>query len=130
MAVIKQFEEIHAWQTAREITREVYKLSEQGRFGRDFGFRDQIRRAAVSTMSNIAEGFESNTQALFINYLGHAKASAGEVRSQLYIAYDLGYISKDKFDFLIQLTRKCSSQVYKFMMYLKHEPNSRKKHSQ
>ena len=121
MTAIKQFEEIFAWQTAREITKEVYKLSDQGKFSRDFGFRDQIRRAAVSTMSNIAEGFESNTQSLFINYLGIAKASAGEVRSQLYIAYDLGYISKDQFNFLVELTRKCSSQVYKFMMYLKDQ---------
>ena len=130
MAAIKRFEEIHAWQTAREITKQVYKLSDQGYFGRDFGFRDQIRRAAISVMSNIAEGFESNTQGLFIKYLGYAKASAGEVRSQLYIAYDLGYISKEQFNFLIELTRKCSSQVYKFMMYLKHEPNFRKKYSQ
>jgi len=129
MAAIKRFEEIHAWQTAREITRQVYKLSDQGQFGRDFGFRDQIRRAAISVMPNIAEGFESNTQGLFIKYLGYAKASSGEVRSQLSIAYDLGYISKDQFNFLVELTQKCSSQVYKFMMYLKYEPNSRKKNS-
>ena len=110
---------MHAWQTAREITRQVYRLSDQGQFGRDFGFKDQIRRAAVSVMSNIAEGFESNTQALFINYLGHAKASAGEVRSHLDIAFDLGYISKDQFQYLIDQNRKCSSQVYKLMKYLK-----------
>ena len=126
MTAIKRFEEIHAWQTAREITRQVYELSDQGQFGRDFGFRDQIRRAAVSVMSNIAEGFESSTQAQFINYLGHAKASAGEVRSQLYIANDLGYISKEQFHSLIDQIRKCSSQVYKFIIYLKDQPDSRK----
>jgi four helix bundle protein len=119
MPAIQEFEEIHAWQTAREITKKVYMLSDRGQFGQDFGLRNQIRRAAVSVMSNIAEGFESNSQAQFINYLGHAKASAGEVRSQLYIAYDLGYISKDQFQFLIDQNRKCSSQVYKLMEYLK-----------
>lgn len=126
MAPIKRFEEIEAWQTAREVTRQLYILSDQGQFGRDFGFKDQIRRAAVSVMSNIAEGFESNTQALFINYLGHAKASAGEVRSQLYIAYDLGYVSTEQFNILAGQIRKCSSQVYNFMKYLKDQPNSRR----
>lgn len=126
MAPIKRFEEIQAWQTAREITKQVYMLSDQGQFGQDYGFKDQIRRAAVSVMSNIAEGFESNTQALFINFLGHAKASAGEVRSQLYVAYDLGYVSEDQFNFLADQTRKCSRQVYKFMKYLKKQPSSRR----
>ncbi len=125
MAAIKRFEEIHAWQAAREITRQVYMLSDEGKFGRDFGFRNQIRRAAVSVMSNIAEGFESNTQAQFINYLGHAKASAGEVRSQLYIAYDLRYISKEQFHFLIDQIQKCSSQIYRFIYYLKDQSYSR-----
>jgi four helix bundle protein len=129
MTAIKQFEEIHAWQTARKITKQVYMLSDHGNFGRDFGFRDQIRRAAVSVMSNIAEGFESNTQALFINYLGHAKASAGEVRSQLYVASDLGYISKGEFVSLIVQIRKCSGQIYRFMKYLKEQPKSRIKNA-
>ena len=126
MAAIKQFEQIQAWQTAREVTRQVYMLSNLGEFSRDFGLRDQIRRAAVSVMSNIAEGFESNTQALFINYLGRAKASAGEVRSQLYIAYDLGYLSKEQFNVLDEQIRKCSKQVYRFMNYLNSQPNSRR----
>ena len=126
MAAIKQFEEIHAWQTARDITKQVYQLGDQGKFSRDFGFRDQIRRAAVSVMSNIAEGFESNTQALFISYLGRAKASAGELRSQLYIAYDLKYISKDQFDILGEQIRVCSRQIYKFMKYLESQPNTRR----
>ena len=101
MSAITRFEEIHAWQTAREITKRIYFLSKKGEFSRDFRFRDQIRSAVVSVMSNIAEGFESDTQALFINYLGRAKASAGEVRSQLYIAFDLEYISEDQFKYLL-----------------------------
>src|SRR6185295_10350147 len=97
MPGITRFEDIQAWQTARELTALIYKRSEQGQFARDFGLRDQIRRAAVSIMSNIAEGFESRTDTQFVNYLGHARASAGEVRSQLYIALDLKYVSQEEF---------------------------------
>ncbi len=97
MPTIKHFEEIEAWQTARELTNLVYALTNQEQFARDFGLKDQIRRAAVSVMSNIAEGFESQTQSQFIRYLGIAKASAGEVRSQLYVARDQSYISEAQF---------------------------------
>jgi four helix bundle protein len=95
MPTIRCFEDIRAWQTARDLTRRVYQISNQGAFARDFGLRNQMRRAAVSVMSNVAEGFESDTQAQFIKYLGHAKASAGEVRAQLYVALDVGHISKE-----------------------------------
>ena len=81
MSTIVRFDEIQAWQTARELTRLVYRLSGQGVFAKDFGLRDQIRRAAVSVMSNIAEGFESQTQPQFVRYLALSKGSAGEVRS-------------------------------------------------
>jgi four helix bundle protein len=91
MAGIARFEEIEAWKTARQLTNLVYKMTEQGAFAKDYGLKDQIRRASVSVMSNIAEGFESRTDVQFINYLGHAKVSAGEVRSQLYIALDMKY---------------------------------------
>ena len=97
MAGITRFEEIEAWKTARQLTTLIYKLSEQGVFVKDFGLKDQIRRASVSIMSNIAEGFESRTDTQFINFLGHAKGSAGEVRSQLYVALDLKYISQEQF---------------------------------
>jgi four helix bundle protein len=75
MSTIKRFEEIEAWQTARELTRRVYAISSDGVFSKDFGLRDQIRRAAVSIMSNIAEGFESRTRGLFVEFLGRAKGS-------------------------------------------------------
>jgi four helix bundle protein len=90
MPTISRFEEIEAWQTARALTRQIYEVSSRGNFGHDFGLRDQMRRAAVSIMSNIAEGFESRTQALFIDFLGRAKGSAGELRAQAYVALDSG----------------------------------------
>ena len=103
MGLAKRFEELDVWQTARELTRRVYEISNKGEFARDFGLRDQMRRAAVSVMSNIAEGFESGTRPLFINYLGHAKGSAGEVRAQLYVSLDVGYISAEEFAMLTDL---------------------------
>ena len=77
---ITSFEEIEAWEVARELTRQIYALTKRQPFARDFGLRDQIRRAAISIMSNIAEGYESQTEAMFTRYLGIAKGSAGELR--------------------------------------------------
>lgn len=88
MTGITRFEEIEAWKTSRQLTNAVYEAGNQTGFNRDFGLRDQIRRASVSVMSNIAEGFESRTDVQFINFLGMAKASAGEVRAQIYVALD------------------------------------------
>jgi len=93
MPTITRFEDIEAWQAARELTKLIYVFTDELKFARDFGLKDQIRRASVSIMSNIAEGFESQTQAQFIRYIGIAKASAGEVRSQLYISRDLNYVT-------------------------------------
>jgi four helix bundle protein len=126
MGTIRQFEDIAAWQTARLLTRLVYRLSSQGAFGRDFGLRDQMRRAAVSVMSNIAEGFESRTQPLFIEFLGRAKGSAGELRAQSYVALDAEYISQQQFDELFDLADKCSRQISRFMQYLNANPNVRR----
>jgi four helix bundle protein len=126
MPSIQRFEEIEAWKTARELTNLVYDLSESGSFAHDFGLRGQIQRASVSVMSNIAEGFESQTQSLFLNFLGRAKGSAGEVRSQLYVALDRNYISQDQFHRAYQLIDKCSRQIYGFMKYLESQPNIRR----
>jgi len=119
---IKRFEEIRAWQTARELTRRLYMISNQGTLARDFGLRDQLRRAAVSVMSNIAEGFESDSQPLFIKYLGYAKASSGEVRAQLYVALDADYLTQQQFSRLFDLADKCSRQLSRFITYLKTHP--------
>jgi four helix bundle protein len=126
MATITRFEDIEAWKTARQLANLVYDLTDEGTFVRDYGLKDQIRRAAVSVMSNIAEGFESRTQALFIDLLGRAKGSAGEVRSQLYIALDRKYISQEQFDIAYDLADKASRQIYRFMSYLESKPNARR----
>ncbi len=126
MTSIKKFEDIDAWKLARNLTNRIYEISNRGDFSRDFALRDQIRRAVISIMSNIAEGFESQTQALFITYLGRAKASAGEVRSQLYIALDLDYISKEQYRPAIQMAEECSRQLFGFIKYLKTQPNTRR----
>lgn len=126
MSTIMRFEDIQAWQTARELTRLVYRLSDQGKFAKDFGLRDQIRRAAVSVMSNIAEGFESASQAQFIRYLGMAKGSAAEVRSQAYVALDLEYISQDESKELLDLADKNIRQIARFIIYLEAHPESRR----
>lgn len=123
MARIERFEEIEAWQTAREMTRLVYQLTNQGAFARDFGLRDQMRRAAVSAMSNIAEGFESRTRTLFVEFLGRAKGSSGEVRAQAYVALDAGYISQPEFNALAGRAEKCSRQISNFMWYLRQDAN-------
>ena len=123
MSTITRFEDIRAWQTARVLTQRVYGLSNQGAFARDFGLRDQMRRAAVSVLSNIAEGFESRTRGLFIDYLGRAKASAGELRAQTYVALDVGYLEQAQFEDLYDLTGKCSRQLSRFIAYLQTHPD-------
>jgi len=104
MATIEKYEDIDAWQKARELTKEGYACSGVGRFGKDYGLRDQIRRGIVSIMSNIAEGFERSSSAEFAQFLSIAKDSAGEVEAQLYVALDQGYINKAQFGSLTELT--------------------------
>jgi four helix bundle protein len=98
---IECFEDFIAWQKARALTSHIYKITEQGRFARDYGLRDQIRRASVSIMSNIAEGFERGRPAEFHQFLSIAKASCAELRSQLYVALNAGYIDQDTFEYLM-----------------------------
>jgi four helix bundle protein len=95
---IRRFEDLIAWQKARELTKNIYLLTATERFSRDFGLRDQIQRAAVSIMSNIAEGFERSGKAEFHQFLVIAKGSCAEVRSQLYVALDVGYITNEQFE--------------------------------
>ena len=89
---VERFEDLIAWQKARQLTAEIYRVSAQDDFAKDFGLKDQIRRAAVSVMSNIAEGFDRALRSEFHQFLVIAKASCAEVRSQLYVALDVGYI--------------------------------------
>jgi four helix bundle protein len=93
MRKIEEFEDVIAWQKARELTRAVYEATRQGAFAKDYGLSGQIQRAAVSIMSNIAEGFEIGNPREFQQFLSIAKASCAEVRSQLYVALDAGYLN-------------------------------------
>jgi four helix bundle protein len=111
MPLIKRFEDIIAWQEARKLVREIYKVTNEGAFARDFGLRDQIQRAAVSVMTNIAEGFDCDSRAEFARFLGFSRRSAVEVQSLLYAALDIGYISKAIFDAQYQQAEKTKAII-------------------
>lgn len=119
MSSIQKFEDLKVWQKAREVNLEIYKLSNKGSFSKDFGLRDQIRRASVSILSNIAEGFERNGNKEFNQFLSIAKASAAEVRAQLYVAKDLEYISNDEFTEVVDGLIEVSKMLSGLMSYLK-----------
>jgi four helix bundle protein len=97
----KRFEDLIAWQKARELNREIYRSTNTGAFARDYGLRDQIRRASVSISSNIAEGFDRTSRAEFHRFVAIAKASCAEVQSQLYLALDVGYLGQEEFEELL-----------------------------
>ena len=118
MTAIKRFEDIQAWQEARELTRTVYRVSTRGAFAKDYRLRDQIQGSAISVMSNIAEGFDARTDAQFINFLGYARRSATELQSQLYIALDQNYITQQEFDPIYTQATKTKSLIGGFIRYL------------
>jgi four helix bundle protein len=101
MSRVARFEDLIAWQKARALTRRVYEVTRETPFCKGFGLSGQIQRAAVSVMSNIAEGFERNRRSEFHQYMFIAKASCAEVRSQLYVAHDIGYLDADTFQNLL-----------------------------
>lgn len=117
MATFTTFEEISAWQKARQLTKELYKVTSSGAFGRDYDLRNPIRRAAVSIVSNIAEGFERSGTGEFNQF--PAKGSAGEVRSQLYVALDQEYLPKASFDRLATQATEISRMIGGLMIYLR-----------
>jgi four helix bundle protein len=106
MIKVERFENLIAWQKARELTKRIYRVSRDGVFAKDFGLSNQIQRAAVSIMSNIAEGFERGGRGEFHQFLSIAKASCAELRSQLYVAVDNNYISRESFDDLMTLAEE------------------------
>jgi four helix bundle protein len=120
MTTIKRFQEIKAWQKARELTRVVYDFSNRAPLNRDFALRDQMRRACISILSNIAEGFERSGSGEFRQFLSVAKGSAAELEAQLYVALDQKYISEAEFNELQQLSRETQSLLAGFMDYLKN----------
>jgi four helix bundle protein len=116
---IDRFEEIEAWKAARELTREIYALTRQEAFSKDFGLRDQIQRASVSVMANIAEGFDGRSTREFIRFLGYAFRSATEVQSHLYVALDQEYLMKNEFDNLYQQAVETKKLINGFIRYLR-----------
>ena len=108
MSKIERFEDLIAWQKARVLTRMIYQITQQGAFAKDFGLSGQIQRAAVSIMSNIAEGFERSSLGEFHQFLSISKASCAELRSQLYVAFDAGYLTQNEFDQFFTLAREVS----------------------
>ena len=115
MARIEKFEDIEAWQRARQLAKAVYAVTSEGKFARDFGLRDQIQRAAVSVMSNIAEGFERGGDVEFRRFLAIAKGSAGEVKAQLYVALDAGLIDQTAFDSLYKMATETGNLIGGFI---------------
>ena len=119
MAKIATFEGLEAWQRARELTRVIYDCSGSGEFAKDFALRDQIRRAVVSVMSNIAEGFERGGDREFLQFLATAKGSCGEVRAQLYVALDQGYVTDQQFAAAAAVATEVSKLTAGLMRYLR-----------
>ena len=119
MARVERFEELDAWKKARHLTNIIYDLTDEPPFAKDFALRDQIRRAAVSILSNIAEGFERGSDTEFRNFLVIAKGSAGEVRAQLYVALDRHYFSAQKFDEAKEQCEQISAMLLRLIAYLR-----------
>lgn len=120
MAKIQCFEEIEAWQKAREITREIYLITSGGEIAKDFVLKDQLRRASLSIMSNIAEGFERGGNREFRQFLAMAKGSAGELKALLYAALDVGLLAQEQFHRLKNLAEEISRLLAGFLRYLKN----------
>jgi four helix bundle protein len=123
MPTIKRFEDIDAWRSGRLLVKELYRVTGDGLFARDYDLRNQLRRAGVSILSNIAEGFERSGNKEFRRFLFIAKGSAGEVRSLLYVAADSGYISTKQHEDLFAQTVLVSNQIAGFIRYLDAHPD-------
>lgn len=126
VATVGRFEELKVWQAAERLVRAIYAATNEGAFAKDFGLKDQIRRAAVSTLSNIAEGFERGTNREFIQFLTIAKGSNGEVRAQLHVALGQAYLSQTAFDPLRMESEVLSRQLATFIRYLQSNAASRR----
>lgn len=114
----RRFEDIRAWQTARKIRKAVYAASAGRKFGRDFGLRDQIRRAAVSITANIAEGFAKQSDKEFAKFLNSAKGSAAEVQDHLYAALDEGYVTEGEFKTIYRDAEVCTKELASLIAFL------------
>jgi four helix bundle protein len=124
MAGIRRFEEIKAWQNAREMVREIYRACRETSLGKDFGLRDQLCRAAVSGMTNIAEGFGRKTDKDFAHFLDMARGSCIEVQSLLYVALDAGYLAQADFARLYEMAEATVSMIGAFTSYVRGRSGS------
>ncbi len=128
MGLVRRFEELRAWQAARALVKEVYAVARRDAFAKDWGLRDQIQRAAVSVMSNIAEGFDSGTDAEFVRFLTYARASAAEVQSLLYVAHDVGYLSQEEFERLYQMAEEAKALSGGLLSSIRNRNPGRRRH--
>lgn len=108
---IQRFEDFVVWQRARELTREIYQITSEGQFARDYGLKNQIRRSAISSMSNVAEGFERGTPGEFHHFVTIAKGSCAELRSLLYVALDVGYLADNTFKLLMSSASEVANML-------------------
>src|SRR3989338_8544340 len=122
MPLVKRFEDLQAWQEARSVTQRVYKLTQEPEFRRDYGLVDQVRRASVSVMNNIVEGFDSGSRAEFIKFLGYARRSGSEVQSCLYVALDRGHVTQERFNMAYEEAERARSLIAGFIRYLRSRP--------
>ena len=118
MATIKEFEKLEVWKAARKLNNLIYKLTKLGEFSKDFALRDQIRRASISVMSNIAEGLDAGYDTEFIRFLSYSFRSVAEIQSQLYTALDEGYINQDDFQKTYDQGVDVRKQIHGLMTYL------------
>ena len=119
MAAIKNFEDIKAWQEARELLKSIYEITSKGNFSKDWELKNQIRRSAVSVMSNIAEGFDRSSDKEFIQFLRIATGSCSELKSQLYAALDQKYIINELFSKIYQKATEVTKLINGFIRYLR-----------
>ncbi len=119
MATFKRFEDINAWQKARQATRQIYEITSEGSFARDYSLRDQLRRASVSIMANIAEGFGRHSDKEFSHFLSLAHGSAAETQSHLYVALDFNYIDQEQFSSLYELLNEVSRMTLALAQHLR-----------
>jgi len=125
--MIERFEDIEAWQLARELCREVYRLTGKPRFSKDYGLKRQIQNAAGSSMHNIAEGFDAEGNPEFVRFLRYAKRSCSEVQSELYVALDQQYISQDEFHEVYEHAGRTRAAIRGFIKYLTNYEANRKR---
>jgi four helix bundle protein len=123
--MIQRFEDIQAWQESRKLVRMIYSLTNKELFSKDYGMRDQIQRASVSTTANIAEGFDCESRVEFARFLGIARRSAVEVQSILYAVLDNGYINQEEFDLHYEQARKAKALIGGFKRSLTNKTSSK-----